>query len=188
MSDVVWLVGIPVVLLGITLWQPSLVTAAPAFVGIYVTFIVGLFTAPFSTVAVVWLAFAIAIVPFLFYKFPGQYNFARSLTTFFVWPILATTVAIVERQETRIVPPEEVPKSFKATVSFIDSAGAEGEFLIVFLDEFDDTAFFCDPVLETDHGLEEDVPFTFEVEVKDVDGISGDALWIESIRPTKGDP
>lgn len=183
MSDVVWLTAIPLVLLGITIWQPSLVTAVPTFIGIYVSFIVGLFTAPLTTVAIVWLAFAIAVVPFLFYRFPGQYNFARSLTTLFIWPILAAICAIVERQVTRVVPPGEVPSLFQATVSFIDSAGTEADYLMVFLNEFDDTAFFCDGALESAHGLEEDAAFRFEVAVKSVDGISGETLWIESIEP-----
>ena len=34
MTDLVWLIGVPLVLLGITVWQPSLVTAVPTFLGI----------------------------------------------------------------------------------------------------------------------------------------------------------
>ena len=183
MSELVWLIGIPLTLIGITIWQPSLVTAVPAFLGIYITFIVGLFTAPFSTVAIVWLAFAVAVVPFLFYKFPGQYNFARSLTSLFLWPILAAISVIVERQVTTVMPHDEVPPRFEATVNYIQSAGPEGEYLMVFFNEFHETVFFCAAELETDHGLCEDKQFACDVEFKSVENLSGDVLWIESIDP-----
>ena len=182
MSELVWLIGIPLVLLGITIWQPSLVTAVPTFLGIYITFIVGLFAAPFATVALVWLGFAVAVLPFLFYKFPGQYNFSRSLPTLFIWPILAAVCAIVERQITIVVPADEVPPRFEATVTYIQSAGPEGEYLLVFFEEFHGTEFFCAAELETDHGLCEDERFVCHVEQKSVENITGDVLWIDSIE------
>ncbi len=182
MSEVVWLIGVPLILIGITIWQPSLVTAVPAFLGIYVTFVVGLFNAPFSTVVIVWLAFSIAVIPFLLYKFPGQYNFARSLTALFIWPILATISAIVERQVETTVPPDKVPSRFEATVSYIDSAGTDGDYLIVFTDEFEDTVFHCDATLESDHELQESARFTFCIERRSVDELGDDVLWISSIE------
>lgn len=186
MSELVWLIGVPLLLLGITIWQPSLVTIVPTVFGIFITFIVGLFVAPLSTVAIVWLAFAVAVLPLLFHKFPGQYNFARSLTVVFAWPLLATIGAIVDRQVIRIVPPGEVPKSFNAKVSFIDTPGTEADYLMVFLDEYDQTAFYCGPELESVHGLVEDGTFAFRIEVKRVDELGDEVLWIEAIEPITG--
>ena len=185
MSELVWLIGIPLTLIGITVWQPSLVTAVPAFLGIYITFVVGLFSAPFASVAIVWLCFAVAVLPFLFYKFPGQYNFARSLSTLYMWPILAVISGIVERQITIVVPADEVPPRFEATVNYIQSAGPEGEYLMVFFEEFHETAFFCSAELETDHGLCEDERFVCHVKQKSVENITGDVLWIKSIEQGK---
>lgn len=183
MSELVWLVGIPLGLIGITIWQPSLLTLVPTFLGIYITFIVGLFTAPFSTVAIVWLAFAIAVLPFLFYKFPGQYTVASSLTTLFLWPVLAAITAVAERQVIRIVEPADVPKSFNATVTYIDTPGTDADYLMVFLDAFDETAFFCDVALESEYGLAEDVTYAFQIEVKSVDELGDNVLWIKAIDP-----
>ncbi len=184
MSELVWLVGIPLALIAITIWQPSLVTAVPTFLGIYITFIVGMFKAPLLMVAIVWLSFSIAVLPFLFYKFPGQYNLTRSLTTLYFWPVLAAITAIVERQQVmRIVEPTDVPESFNATVTYMDTPGTQAEYLMVFLNEFDQTAFFGDPELESRHGLAEDVTYTFQIEVKSVDELGDNVLWIKAINP-----
>lgn len=67
MIDAVWLTAVPPIFVGATLRQPPLVTAVPALAGVCVTFVAGLFVAPLSTLA-------IGILPFLFCKFPGQYE------------------------------------------------------------------------------------------------------------------
>ncbi len=186
MIELVWLIGIPLVLFGITIWEGSLLSVVPTVFGIILTFVVSVFVVPLSTVAIVWLAFAIAVLPLLLYKFPGQYNFVRSLTVLFAWPLLAPMATIVERQVIRIVPPEDVPRSFNAKVTFIDTPGTDADYLMVFLDEFDQTAFFCDDELEKKHGLAEDASFAFQIEVKSVDELGDDVLWIETIEPVAG--
>lgn len=182
MIEIGWLVGVPLALIGVTLWQPSLVTAVPAFLGIYTTFIVGLFIAPVTTVTLVWLTFSIAIVPFLFYKFPGQYDFRRSLSSLLIWPALAVICAIAERQVTKIVAHDDVPPRFAATVGFIDSTGLEGDFLIVFFDEFRDTAFYCAGELESVHGLAESQRFVCTVSRRSLEEMGEYVLWIEAIE------
>ena len=178
-----WLIGIPLVLLGVTIWDQTLLSVVPTVFGIFLTFIVGLFVAPISTVGIVWLAFAVAVLPLLFFKFPGQYNFVHSLTVLPAWPLLAAMALIAEREEIRIVPPEDVPKSFNAKVTFIDVPGTDADYLMVVLDEFGQTAFFCDDDLESRHGLAEGESFVFQIEVKAVDELGDDVLWIKAVNP-----
>ncbi len=180
MNELIWLVGIPIVLVGLAAWHRSLLSAIPAAVGVYIVFLAGLFAATIATVGIVWAAFAAITVPLLLYKFPGQYTAARTLTVLPLWPVLAVIAFVAERDLPVEILPDEIPGRFDATVSFIESAGTAGEYLIVFFEEFGDTAFFCDAQLESADGLRENARLTLHVEHRNVDELGDDVLWISA--------
>ena len=178
MLELIVLAAIPVVLIGFSAWHRSLLSAVPAAIGVYVAFAVSLFFLPFGGVAILWLVFAIAVIPLLWLRFPGQYTPARSLTSLILWPFLATVAALAEKEESFSILPEEIPGQISGKVEFIESAGTEGDYIMVFLAEFGDTAFFCDGSLECRDGLKEDATFVFHVDKITVDELGDDVLWL----------
>ena len=178
---IVFLAIIPVLLVGIAAWHRSLLSAIPTVVGVYATFLIGLFRLPLGTVTLVWIAFAVTVIPILILRFPGQYNIARSLTVIPLWPVLAIVAVLAEREERPSMHRDEIPRKFEAKVNFIDSAGTEGDYLMVFFEEFGDTVFYGDAILESVHGLEEDVSFRVNVPRRSVDELGENILWIKNL-------
>ena len=182
MRELLILAAIPVILISISAWYRTLLSAVPAVIGTYIVFLVGLIFLPMTGVIVLWLAFAVIVLPLLWWRFPGQYTPVRSLTTFFFWPGLATFAVMAEKEEVFSAFPDEIPGQITAKVDFIETAGAEGKYIMVLLAEFGDTAFFGDGLLESRDGLEEDAVFVFHVDKISVDELGDDVLWLTNAK------
>ena len=178
LRDLLILSAVPTVLIAFTAWHRTLLSAIPATIGIYVAFLVSLFTVPFAEVIAIWLAFAILIIPILWWQFPGQYTVARSLTSFFFWPVLAALIFLTEKQESFSALPDEIPGQITGKVDFIDAPGTDGDYIMVFLAEYGDTVFFCDGALESRANLKEDEVYRFNVERANIDELGDEVLWL----------
>ena len=182
MLEILLLAAVPVLLIGFAARHRSLLSAVPAAIGVYIAFLVGLFLLPTSGVVVLWLFFGVVVIPLLWWRFPGQYTPTRSLTSFFLWPVLATIAVLAEKDESFSRLPDEVPGQISGKVDFIETAGLEGDYIMVFLAEFGDTAFYCDASLESRDGLVEDAMFVFQVDRMTVDELGDDVLWLTNLE------
>jgi len=189
LRETLLLAAAPVLLIGFAAWHRSLLSAVPAAIGVYIAFLVGLFLLPTSGVVFLWLFFGVVVIPLLWWRFPGQYTATRSLTSFFLWPVLATIAVLAEKDESFSRLPDEVPGQISGKVDFIETAGLKGDYIMVFLAEFGDTAFYCDASLESRDGLVEDAMFVFQVDRMTIDELGDDVLWLTNLeRVTTEEP
>lgn len=183
MPNWIWLIFIPIAVIGVAAWHRSLLSAIPAIVVCYATYLVAAFNLEVLVVSASWLGLALATLPFVWKKFPGQYDLRKSLQVFLLWPVLITIALLAEDTAHHGSVPEEIPGRLTGTVSFIESAGSEGEHLLVFFDEFGDTAFCCDQEAEITHGMHEGARIESLVECRSVPELSDDdVLWLSDVR------
>jgi len=178
-----WVILIPTTALVLTLWHRSLLTAFPAIVVCYATFLVALFKLAPSVVGITWLLFAVLTVPVVWTKFPGQYNVKRSFSALGFWPVMIVFALIAEDMKADSSLPSDIPGQISGRISFIESAGSEPNYLFVFLEEFGDTAFFCPMEAETEPGINEESEIEAHVEYRSFPDLSeDDVLWLSEIR------
>lgn len=182
MTALYWITGIGVAFILLFAWIPSVFFIVPIVLMIYLGFIVALFVFPVFNVVIAWLVMAVVVIPLQLYKFPGQYTVARLISNLVIWPLLAPISLMVERQVTNVIPPSEVPRKFEAKVNYIDSPGTQGNYLMVFFEEFDETVFFCAGEAEKHSDLEEDRRFSVEVMTIDHEELGESILWIEKLK------
>lgn len=190
---------------GITWWRQSLLVAIPMVLFAYGLFIFYLFRAPLWLVAGCWIACALLTLfgTKIIFSGPltgaGPFSVSQIFSSVLFWPVTSMISALAlpdqlhnkkqtkkKRAARKARHDEEraLEGEIEGTVSFVEPAGIEGNFLMVFLKEHGNTVFYAPALPESGSMLEKEKRFLLKVERREEVQLGGNVPWIAGVEPS----
>lgn len=198
MIDIVILAVVPALIALWVWWSHSLVLAILGTISIYVLFLTIGLRVPIGVAAGIWFTYALALIPFQLLRFPGQYTAARRFVhNLYAWPLIATFTAIAEQDSPpppgpdpvtgEIDPPFDLPADIEGQVGYVHSSGLEEDCIIVFLDEFEDQAFYAAGSMQSEGDVREEARLRLTIDRRVIEELGHEVLWITAATRIDGD-